>query len=98
MPVPCIELDECANHFQLDGGKWAAVCERSRSFYQRTAYTRYDPSERLELARQYERASRELLAGHPLQGTGLPSLDLPISIAGRRNAPPTASAAADPSS
>ena len=97
-PVPCIELDECANHFQLDGGKWAAVCERSRSFYQRTAYTRYDPSERLELARQYERASRELLAGHPLQGTGLPSLDLPISIAGRRNAPPAATAAAEPSS
>ena len=50
-PVPRIELDECANHFELDGGKWAAVCERSRSFYQRTAYIRYDPSERLEACR-----------------------------------------------
>jgi len=54
--------------------------------------TRYDPSERLEASERYERARRELAAGHSLQQTGLPSLDMAISIVHHSNAPPAASA------
>ena len=81
-PVPRIDLKECANHFELDAAKWSQICERSSSFYQRTAYIRFDPSERLEIARQYEDAARELAAGRPLARHGLKSLEMPIPILG----------------
>jgi len=77
-PVPRIEPGECALHFELDAGKWSKVCERSSDFYGRTAYVRYDPSERLAVAKRYDRAARELAAGRPLQQPDLPSLDLAI--------------------
>jgi len=77
-PVPRIDPGRCALHFELDAGKWSKVCERSSDFYGRTAYVRFDPSERLAVAKRYDRAARELAAGHPLQQPDLPSLDMAI--------------------
>ena len=90
-PVPRIQLKECANHFELDAAKWSDVCQRSGSFYRRTAYARFDPSERLEIAERYERAARELGAGRPRPQSDLPSLNMDISILHPSGAPPTAS-------
>src|SRR5262249_7564061 len=73
-PVPRIEPEATARHFGLDAGKWAEVCERSAGFYDRTAYVRHDPSERLELGARYHRAARDLAAGRPLPRPVFPSL------------------------
>src|SRR5262249_55831056 len=43
VPVPQIELQECARHFEMDAQKWAKLCERSAGFYERQAYASYDP-------------------------------------------------------
>jgi len=77
-PVPRVEPDECARHFELSAEKWSMVCSRSSDFYRRTAYVRFDPSERRQVAERYDRAARELAAGRPLPQSGLPSLDMAI--------------------
>jgi len=90
-PVPQVELGECALHFELDAEKWSKVCERSSDFYQRTAFVRFDPSERLEVAERYDRAARELASGRLLRQPDVPSLDMAISILHPPNAPPAGS-------
>jgi lysophospholipase L1-like esterase len=80
VPVPRIELEACARHFDLDARKWAEICQRSKSFYDRTAYARFDPSERLEVAKQYGQAGLEFAAGRPLRGPNLPSVSLAASL------------------
>jgi hypothetical protein len=65
-PVPRIELEACAQYYELDANKWATVCDRSALFFARTAFVRYDPDQRLKLADQYAKTGRSLLAGQPL--------------------------------
>ena len=79
-PVPRIELEDCARHFALDPARWAEVCRRSADFYVRTAFVRYDPTERLNLVEQYERAARALEIGGRLPASSPPSLSMPIDI------------------
>jgi hypothetical protein len=79
-PVPRIDLDECASYFQLDAARWSEVCKRSGDFYKASAYVRYDPTERLEMASRYKRAARELDTGRLRQPTDLLSLRMGISI------------------
>lgn len=81
-PVPHIDLGACAQHFELDAAKWSTICERSGSFYARTAYVRYDPSERLNVAVRYDRASRDLAAGRPLSAVSPPSLKRALLMQG----------------
>jgi hypothetical protein len=79
-PVPRIELEDCARHFALDAARWAEVCRRTAGFYMRTAFVRYDPTERLDVLEQYERAARALDAGGRLPASSPPSLAMPVSI------------------
>jgi hypothetical protein len=72
--APVIDPAECARHFGMDAPKWAEVCAASASFYDRTAYIRYDPSERLEKARRYGEAGRRIAAGSPPAEAGVPGL------------------------
>jgi hypothetical protein len=74
--APPVAVDECIRHFSMDAAKWSAVCVRSGSFYRRTAYVRFDPSDRLKVAKRYDRAAREFSAGRPVELPGLPSLDM----------------------
>jgi hypothetical protein len=71
-----VDLASCLEHYQIDAGKWATICNRSHVFYRRTAYTRYDPTARLEMAKRYEQAARAIAAGKPPAETGIPSLML----------------------
>jgi len=79
-PIPRIDLATCARHFELDAAKWATICERSSSFYGRTAYVRFDPSERLNVASRYDEAGRDLAAGRPVQAGRPLSLKMPVPV------------------
>ena len=59
--------------------KWSNVCSRSADFFSRTAFVRYDPSTRLEIADQYARAAVDLAEGRPPRPPFPPSLDLPLA-------------------
>lgn len=74
--APVIDPAECARHFSMDDPKWAEVCAASAWFYERTAYIRYDPSERLEKARRYREAGRRIAGGSPPDEAGVPGLGL----------------------
>ena len=89
-PVPRIVLEACARHFALDGARWGEVCRRTAGFYARTAFVRYDPTERLNLADQYDRAARALETGGRLPAASPPSLNLPVSSLPRAASRPTA--------
>jgi tetratricopeptide (TPR) repeat protein len=82
LPAPYIDLKECAEHYGLDAAKWAQVCARSSRFYGITAYARFDPSERLDLAQRYVQAASDLTAGRRPEREGLLSLDMAIPIPG----------------
>jgi len=72
--VPRIELADCVRYFELDAEKWAKVCERSGEWFTNTAYLRYDPSGRLDLADRYGGAALAIAAHRPLPPTFPPNL------------------------
>ncbi len=75
-PAPCIGVDECARHFKLDAEKWSEVFRRSASFYFRTSGARFDPTERVRVGEEYQRAAEELKAGREIRESGIPSIAL----------------------
>jgi lysophospholipase L1-like esterase len=86
IPVPVVTALDCATHFQMDGSKWQAVCRYSNWFYNRTAYIRYDPTERLAKAKRYAQAAQALEGGTPPDSVGMPGVGpRPGPIAHRRN-------------
>jgi hypothetical protein len=80
VPAPHIELADCARHYALDATRWAEVCRRSQSFYDRTAYTRFDPSERLVVAKQYNEAADDIDAGWPIRAPKPRSVAMAVSL------------------
>jgi len=88
MPAPHIELETCARHFELDAQKWAKVLEQAATFYARTAYVRFDPSERLRFSDQNHQASLDFATGRPLRDPNLPSLVMAVSILQPTRSPP----------
>ena len=75
--VPTIDAAECAAHFGIDAPRWAEVCRRAASFYERTAYARYDPTECLAKARRYEQAAEAIRSGTPPEETHVPGVGIP---------------------
>ena len=73
-PVPSVTALECANRFQIGAKKWQSVCEYAVWFYNRTAYIRYDPAERLAKARRYAEAARELKSDKPVDSAKFPGV------------------------
>jgi tetratricopeptide (TPR) repeat protein len=78
-PVPRIEIEECARHFDLDRRKWAKVCERSSGFYSRQAFARYDPADRLLAQERYDRAAAAIAAGSHLDESAIPRSFTPLA-------------------
>jgi hypothetical protein len=74
VPVPEIDLADCVRSFDLDRVRWAEICRRSAEFYSRTAFVRFDPADRLAAGERYERAAEAIVAGTPIDQTGVESL------------------------
>jgi hypothetical protein len=74
VPAPSIDLAECVRSLGLEKGQWAEICHRSEVFYERTAYVRYDPTERLAVMREYGAAAKSIAAGASLDTIKIPSL------------------------
>jgi len=73
-PFPVVTPLECAKRFQMDSAKWREVCDYSTWFYNRTAFITHDPAERLAKASRYDKATRELEAGAPVDSLGIPGV------------------------
>jgi len=82
--VAAIDASECAAHFGVDAARWAEVCRRAASFYNRTAHVRHDPRECLAIARRYERAAAAILSGTPPEATGVPGVGVSTNARGSR--------------
>ncbi len=76
IPLP-LDPEAIARHFLMDGLKWKTVCERSSTHYHRVAGYRFDPTERLEKARQYAEAGR-IVSSSTAVGLIRDLLDLPV--------------------
>jgi lysophospholipase L1-like esterase len=73
-PAPTVTPLECAKRFEIDAKKWQAVCEYAEWFYNRTAYIRHDPAERLAKARKYAEAAQLLKAGKSVDTLAYPGV------------------------
>jgi tetratricopeptide (TPR) repeat protein len=73
-PLPVVTPVDCAKQFQMDGPKWQGICGYSVWFYNRTAFLRHDPAERLAKAVKYGNAARELEAGAPVESVRIPGV------------------------
>ncbi|MDB5351436.1 MAG: hypothetical protein JWN86_2683 [Planctomycetota bacterium] len=72
---PVITPAECQAHFGIDRAAWIACFEGSATFYNRTAYIRFDPSDRLFRRDRYRLAATRVKAGTPPAQAGVPGLD-----------------------
>jgi hypothetical protein len=75
-PPPVVTPRDCAIQFKLDLPKWQIVCGYSAWFYNRTAFIRHDPSERLAKAARYAMGVKQLAAGASLDSLRIPGLGL----------------------
>ena len=85
-PRPVVSPRKCAKRFEMDGAKWQSVCGYSAWFYNRMAFARHDPAERLAKSAKYGKAARDLEAGAPVESVRIPGLgprDEPVE-AGRK--------------
>jgi tetratricopeptide (TPR) repeat protein len=73
-PIPLVTPVECAKRFHIDAAKWQEVCGYSAWFYDRTAFIRHDPTERLAKSAKYRKAAQELKAGAPLDSVHIPGV------------------------
>ena len=62
-PVPPIDAEACARHFDLSAARWAEICKRDQGFFRASAYIRFDPEFRNERAAEYLRAADAIRAG-----------------------------------
>jgi lysophospholipase L1-like esterase len=76
-PVPYVDLEGCARHFQLDAARWDTICQRSGAFFRITAYVRYDPKFRNERATDYEQAAAAIRAGANPADAEIPGWPMP---------------------
>lgn len=73
-PHPVVTPLDCAQHFDMNAVKWQEVCGYSTWFYNRTAYVRHDPTERLAKAIRYDRAAQALKGGTPVDLIRMPGI------------------------
>ena len=73
-PPPVVTPLECATRFEMNPAKWQDICAYSTWFYNRTAFVRHDPTERLSKAAWYDNGARELKAGKPVDSVRIPGV------------------------
>jgi lysophospholipase L1-like esterase len=74
LPVPVIDMKECADHFDVTTATWKEVCRFAAGFYRTTAPICFDPFPRGAKACRYEDALRRLEAGEDADDLGLPGV------------------------
>jgi hypothetical protein len=73
--VPAIDPVETAEHFGIGRSQWGTVCLHTSWWYRSYAYTRFDPSLRLEKARRLDEAWRRIdVEGMLPEESGVPGL------------------------
>jgi len=73
-PSPVVSPLDCTKWFRMDSPKWQEVCGYSAWFYNRMAFVRHDPTERLAKAARYAMAARELEAGAAADSVRIPGV------------------------
>ena len=76
-PVPAIDAEACARHFELSAAQWAEICNRDQGFFRASAYIRFDPKFRNERAAEYLRAADAIRAGRLPADAGIPGWPMP---------------------
>lgn len=74
LPVPAIDLNACAEHFDVTTATWKEVCRFAAGFYRTTAPICSDPAPREAKARHYEEGLRRLEAGAAVDDLDLPGV------------------------
>ncbi len=82
-PFPVVTPLDCAKQFGMDESKWGDVCGYSGMFYNRMAYIRHDPTERLAKGARYGKAGLELKAGAHLDSIRIPGVGPRRAVPGR---------------
>ncbi len=80
VPVPVLDPARCARHFGLTPFAWQEVCNFGIMFYESTAGTRYDPSERLAKGRAFGAALERIGRSEEPEAVGLPNIGLPEPV------------------
>jgi tetratricopeptide (TPR) repeat protein len=71
-----VDPARCAAHFGIDHNAWEEICRRSARFFDVTAYTRYDPEQRLLKLREYSEAWIQIRKGTEPVSLGLPGIGI----------------------
>jgi len=79
-PAPVIDPARCSAHFVLVAGAWNYICRWGITFYDLTAFTRYDPSERLAKREAFRAAARRIDRGTAPEEVGLPNIGIPEPV------------------
>jgi hypothetical protein len=90
--APVIEPAECAAHFRVNQGVWAAACVKAATYYRHLAASRYDPTEREAKHARFMRTGEDLRTGRiRAEDAGIPGIGLTPLTAARVewwNSPP----------
>jgi hypothetical protein len=86
-PVPVVDIEACARHFQIDAARWEKICSRGSAFFRATAYIRYDPKFRNERSAAFDRSAAAIQAGITPAEAGIPGWPLPPKPATSRVIP-----------
>ena len=77
-PVPPIDAEACARHFDLSAARWAEMLQaRDQGFFRASVYIRFDPKLRNERAAEYLRAGDAIRAGRLPADAGIPGWPMP---------------------
>jgi hypothetical protein len=76
-PAPTIDPVDCVEHFGIGPEQMAHVCDRAATFYDRTAFLRYDPSRRHAKTKMYFDGARRIRAGADPNEVGITGIVLP---------------------
>ncbi|HWE39931.1 MAG TPA: tetratricopeptide repeat protein [Isosphaeraceae bacterium] len=75
-PWPAIDPVDVFEHFGVGVDQMAHICDRAATFYERTAFLRYDPSQRHAKARAFREAGRRIRDGADPNEVGITGLVL----------------------
>jgi len=86
-PVPVVDLEICARHYNIGPERLQEVCGREAWFFGATATMRYDPVFRNERAAAYLRAAATIRDGQNSADAGIPSWAMPTAPSASRRIP-----------